>query len=171
MHERIVREELSRIQAGEAATGASNAAIRRCFPRDRRKLRELQRASTVLQIRRHHPCASAKHIQGMPRTLVYGFGYKYNHRLADVVPVRLARSLYDTEKRPRHFILVELAVIIFVVGVNQSYKGRLGRLAQYIQGIVRRRDLDRVQSVYSIARERRDFWSGWSVVAGAREPG
>ena len=99
----------------------------------------------------------------MPWRFVDRFRYKYDHRLADVVLVRFARSLYDTEKRPRHFVLVELAVIILVVGVNQSYKGRFGRLAQYIQGIVRRFYFDRVQPVYSIARERRDFAAAASV--------
>ena len=93
----------------------------------------------------------------MPWRFVDRLRHENHHRLADVVLVRFARSLYDTEKRPGHLILIELAVIIFVVGINQSDEGRFGRLAQYIQGIVRRRDLDRVQTVYSIARERRDF--------------
>ena len=93
----------------------------------------------------------------MPWRFVDRLRHENHHRLADVVLVRLARSLYDTEKRPRHFVLVELAVIVLVVGIHQSDEGRFGRLAQYIQGIVRRRDLDRVQPVYSTARERRDL--------------
>ena len=99
----------------------------------------------------------------MPRTLVYSLRHEYHHRLADVVLVRFARSLYDTEKRPGHLILIELAVIIFVVGIHQSDEGRFGRLAQYIQGIVRRLYFNRVQPVYSIARERRDFAAAASV--------